>query len=134
MTRAMERLWISSARERRRFGSHSYQSPSRFLDEIPEDLLQRHGGERRRPVSGARRISDIGQSDRGGSALDFSYAQEPAGEADGVQLGMRVRHPVFGTGTVMAVMGAEVNRKLKIRFDRVGVKTVMLRYANLEPA
>jgi hypothetical protein len=47
---------------------------------------------------------------------------------------MRVRHPVFGAGSVLAVMGQDLNQKLKIKFDRVGVKTVMVRYANLELA
>jgi DNA helicase-2/ATP-dependent DNA helicase PcrA len=129
MTRAMERLWLASARERRRFGSHSYQSPSRFLDEIPEDLLRRHGSERR---DGARppRSASVGES-----ALDFSYSQEPSGDGEGgVRPGMRVRHPVFGAGSVLAVMGQDLNQKLKIKFDRVGVKTVMVRYANLELA
>ena len=45
---------------------------------------------------------------------------------------MQVRHPVFGVGEVMAVMGTGLGQKLKIRFARAGVKTVMVRYANLE--
>ncbi len=49
-------------------------------------------------------------------------------------MGIRVRHSVFGLGTVLAVTGADLNQKLKIRFDRAGVKTVLVRYANLEPA
>ncbi|MGH0033573.1 MAG: ATP-dependent helicase [Myxococcota bacterium] len=130
MTRAMERLWLSAARERRRFGTHSYQSPSRFLDEVPADLLRRHGGER--AASASRRPRREARED---SALDFSYSQEPSGDPEsGVRPGTRVRHPVFGTGSVMAVVGTDLNQKLKIKFDRVGVKTVMVRYANLELA
>ena len=45
---------------------------------------------------------------------------------------MRVRHPVFGLGSVAAVMGTGPGQKLRIRFDRAGLKTVMVRFANLE--
>ena len=46
--------------------------------------------------------------------------------------GLRVRHPVFGPGSVLAVMGSGAGRKLRIQFDRAGVKTVVLRFAQLE--
>ena len=45
-----------------------------------------------------------------------------------------MRHRVFGVGTVRAVVGDGLNQTLRVRFDRVGVKTVMVRYANLELA
>jgi len=129
MTRAMEELSLTCAAERRRFGSRSWQSPSRFLDEIPSELVE---AERSRLLAGAApspRRSD--QGDR----FDYSYSQEaPEADGEGVARGMRVRHPVFGPGTVTEVMGSGLAQKLRIRFDRVGVKTVMVRYANLEPA
>jgi len=130
MTRAMESLVMTCARERRRFGERSQQSPSRFLREVPAELLElerstqrsRHAGRGRRTASGA-------------PSLDYSYSQEPADGGDSEALvGIRIRHPVFGLGTILAVTGADLNQKLKIRFDRAGVKTVMVRYANLEPA
>jgi DNA helicase-2/ATP-dependent DNA helicase PcrA len=130
MTRAMESLVMTCARERRRFGERSQQSPSRFLREVPAELLElerstqrpRHAGRGRRTASGD-------------PSLDYSYSQEPAGGGDSEALvGIRIRHPVFGLGTILAVTGADLNQKLKIRFDRAGVKTVMVRYANLEPA
>ena len=131
MTRAMELLFMTCARERRRFGSNSYQSPSRFLREVPEELMEvqtspaaprraRRGGPR-------RRAADSGH-------LDRSYSQETYDDGEGIQPGMRVRHSVFGLGTIDAVIGEGLNQKLKIRFDRAGIKTVMVRYANLELA
>jgi DNA helicase-2/ATP-dependent DNA helicase PcrA len=63
-----------------------------------------------------------------------SYNQDSEGEEGEVQPGMRVRHPVFGVGMIVTVSGQGLNQKLKIRFDRAGVKTVMVRYANLELA
>ncbi|MCG8591286.1 MAG: ATP-binding domain-containing protein, partial [Proteobacteria bacterium] len=120
MTRAMERLVVTCAAERRRFGTRTFQSPSRFLEEIPDTVLS---GERARPAGRPR-------EDRG-AELDYSYAQEGPGES-GVSVGMRVRHPLFGPGAILAVIGEGLNQKLKIRFERAGVKTVVVRYANLE--
>jgi DNA helicase-2/ATP-dependent DNA helicase PcrA len=132
MTRAMERLMLTSADERRRFGSSSYQSPSRFLEEVPDSLMDvaRAPSPRRAPQRKAVRGGDSG--------LDYSYSQEgPVSSEDlgeGPARGMRVRHAVFGEGTIAQVSGTGLSQKLKIEFDRVGMKTVMVRYANLEPA
>jgi len=127
MTRAMERLTICSAAERMRFGSRSYGVPSRFLAEIPEAVVERAGfGARgRRP----RRPT------RGDSEYDYSYAQsapDDAGEG-GIARGMRVRHPHFGVGRVLTVSGSGPSQKLKVDFERAGLKTLMLKYASLEP-
>ncbi len=65
-----------------------------------------------------------------GRELDYSYGQEStAGE---IQVGLRVRHPVFGLGTVISVSGEGAQTKLRIRFERAGMKTILLRFANLE--
>jgi DNA helicase-2/ATP-dependent DNA helicase PcrA len=122
MTRAMECLTISFARERRRFGSRSVAVPSRFLEEIP----RQHAEGR----IGRGRTSDAGPgSDR---RVDYAYSQVEASDATATVRGLRVRHPIFGAGTVIEVSGERGDEKLKIRFDRVGVKTVMVRFANLE--
>jgi DNA helicase-2/ATP-dependent DNA helicase PcrA len=133
MTRAMEQLFLTCAGQRLRFGERTFQSPSRFLTEVPEDLIEVLRSERTRG-RGERRPSSRRSSGGGDSSFDYSYSQEsPEGE-DGVAAGMRVRHPVFGAGEVVAVIGTGLNQKLKIRFERAGVKTVMVRYANLELA
>jgi DNA helicase-2/ATP-dependent DNA helicase PcrA len=124
MTRAMERLTLTCASERRRYGSRTFSAPSRFLSEIPRELV----------VGGLAREATREHARDGGRELDYSLGHEPAGDADGVRPGLRVRHPIFGEGTVMAVRGAGQAQKLDIRFDRVGVKTVLVRFANLEPA
>jgi DNA helicase-2/ATP-dependent DNA helicase PcrA len=126
MTRAMEQLNLSSAQERLRFGSRSYNAPSRFLREIPESACET-------VQSGAARR---GSSQRGRSAgtwdttLDRSYSQENPG--DGPVAGMHVRHPIFGGGTILQVAGDGPGQKLRIRFDKAGVKTILVRFANLE--
>jgi DNA helicase-2/ATP-dependent DNA helicase PcrA len=129
MTRAMEELSMTCARERRRFGTRSYQSPSRFLREVPEALMDVQAG------SGAPRRGRLPSAGSAGeSRLDRSYSQESHDSEDGVREGMRVRHSVFGIGTVVAVLGQGLDQKLKIKFERAGIKTIMVRYANLEPA
>ncbi len=112
MTRAMERLTLTWAAERLRYGARTHGLPSRFLREIPTSVLS----------EGADRETESDPT------LDYSYAQsEPV-----VAAGLRVRHPVFGAGVILAVAGSGPGQKLRIRFDRVGVKTVLVRYANLE--
>jgi DNA helicase-2/ATP-dependent DNA helicase PcrA len=117
MTRAMERLTLACAAERLRFGSRSYGVPSRFLREIPHATVAA-------PLAGAA------PSAPGEPSLDYSYGQDDASLE--LAPGLRVRHPVFGAGTVLSVMGSGPGTKLRIRFERAGVKTVMLRFAQLE--
>ncbi len=123
MTRAMESLTLTCAEERRRFGSRTYAVPSRFLSEIPESLLE---GELPRGDDLGPRPVHFRESARD---LDYSYSQDGGGE---IQPGLRVRHPVFGEGTVVSVAGNGPQTKLRIRFERAGMKTILLRFANLE--
>ena len=92
MTRAMERLVLTSARERHRWGSRTYGVASRFLREIPDDALER-------PLAGGARVP-------GDSTLDFSYSQDAGGEDmdDSLAPGLRVQHPIFGPGVVLQVL------------------------------
>jgi DNA helicase-2/ATP-dependent DNA helicase PcrA len=131
MTRAMEHLFLTCAGERFRYGDRTYQTPSRFLQEIPDELIETLGTASR----SARARAGVSSTSRGGdSRFDYSYGQDEVGEGEGVAIGTRVRHPVFGRGEVLAVLGTDLNQKLKIKFERAGMKTVMVRYANLELA
>ncbi len=127
MTRAMEELTLAHALERRRFGSRTFGTASRFLREVPQALVEEKG------------TSIVTRSwESEGRRYDYSYDQSAPEEggtaAAGVAVGERVRHPVFGAGTIQAVMGRGPGQKLRIRFDHAGMKTVVVRYANLEPA
>ncbi|MCA9512723.1 MAG: UvrD-helicase domain-containing protein [Myxococcales bacterium] len=146
MTRAMEHLWICHAGERRRYGGRSYQRPSRFLEELPEELVERIASRPTPRTRDARGWDGRGRRDGAGASgasgttgdwdepsFDYSFSQEGAEEAS-IRKGTRVRHPTFGLGTIVAVVGNGLEQKLRIKFDRVGVKTVMVRYANLELA
>ena len=88
MTRAMEELTLCHALERRRFGSRTFGTPSRFLREIPEGLVKEIATELSRPTRYDRATAP-------GRNLDYSYDQTPSyddGEEGGVAAGMRV-HP-----------------------------------------
>ena len=69
-------------------------------------------------------------------AYDYSYDQRPPGAEEGgdggVTRGTRVRHPIFGPGVVLEVSGSGRDQALRIRFDRAGIKKIVVRYANLE--
>jgi ATP-dependent DNA helicase UvrD/PcrA len=123
MTRAMERLTLTCAAERLRFGSRTYGVPSRFLQEVPASVVE---------VVGGRRGRSAAPHSRGGASYDYSYAQVEPGEGPEVAPGLRVRHPHFGVGVVLSAVGRGPAQKLKIRFERAGVKTIMVKYANLE--
>ena len=127
MTRAMEHLTLCYARERRRYGGINYQTPSRFITEVPEEVLEEVGAR-----GGRTRSEDLDEYSQI-EARDYPYSQALGDGGEGaVQPGMRVRHSVFGVGVILSSSGVDLNQKLKIRFERAGVKTVMVRYANLE--
>ena len=139
LTRARERLILTGASRRRVFGDYQPTEPSRFLDEIPPDLVerlepvaprwqQRPRFELRNPY--ARRRPDRVREDAGTS---FAYEQEDQSVMT-VRAGMRVRHRLFGVGTVMAVEEHDDDYKLTVRFAAAGTKKLLARYAGLEPA
>jgi DNA helicase-2/ATP-dependent DNA helicase PcrA len=123
MTRAMEELVLTCAFERFRFGSRTYGVPSRFLKEIPARAL----------AEMLERRSEDGSDGRNARrTLDYSYAQVAPGESPELAPGLFVRHPTFGRGTILAVVGSGPGQKIRIKFERAGVKTIVVRFANLE--
>ena len=115
LTRAREELYLSYAEQRRMHGTENYSTPSRFLREIPPDLLE----EVRPKFSAGRQLYR-----RGGGAL--------APEANGVRLGQRVRHRKFGEGVVLNSEGSGAHARVQVNFELAGAKWLVLAYANLE--
>jgi DNA helicase II / ATP-dependent DNA helicase PcrA len=137
ITRARERLILTGAARRRVFGEYQQSEPSRFLDEIPPDLMLRI-----EPVTPSPRWQQRDEAGRGyparprsgrNQASGFSYEHEDQSQ-NGVRVGMRVRHRQFGVGTIVAVDDDGDDSKLTIRFAAVGTKKLVARFANLEPA
>jgi len=140
LTRARERLVLTSAARRRAFGEYQPTEPSRFLDEIPAHLVERidavspprwaGGHARRRPV--ARRPGGTGAREADATPAFASESEDQS--AGGVRTGMRVRHRQFGVGTVVSVEDHGDDFKVTVRFASVGTKKLLARYAGLEGA
>jgi len=135
LTRARERLYLSRSEYRSSWGSPTYNPASRFLTEIPEELIQwnEHSGS-----------SYGGSSSRssGGSGLKASkfVPNYPAPRATGrkssttmvLEVGDRVSHDTFGLGSVVAVNGEGDRAEATINFGSYGEKRLLLRYAPVE--
>ncbi|MBK7251625.1 MAG: DNA helicase II [Gammaproteobacteria bacterium] len=117
MTRAMRCLFLSFAEQRRLHGVDTYGQASRFIREIPEDLLE----EVRARLHVARPVA----------AGRFRAPAETA--PGGMRLGARVRHGQFGEGVVLNVEGQGAHARVQVSFEQQGTKWLMLQYANLEP-
>ncbi|GAB4182870.1 MAG: DNA helicase II [Wenzhouxiangellaceae bacterium] len=117
MTRAREVLYLSYAESRRLHGTDHYARPSRFMREIPAQLLEeiRPSGYSR-PFSGAR-----------GSPVDHD---------DGLpfNLGDTVIHAKFGEGTVLQLEGSGAHARVHVNFAEAGPKWLVMAYANLQKA
>lgn len=113
ITRAMETLYLTYAENRRLYGNDTLNCPSRFIREIPGELIQevRLGGTISRPAA-VRQPS-----------LSASSA--------GLSLGQRVHHDVFGEGIILNAEGDGAQARVQVNFDSEGPKWLMMAYANL---
>lgn len=125
LTRARERLYISRAQYRSTWGAPNYNPPSRFLDEIPENVI-----EWRNESSTSLSPSLIKRS---------RPATSPPPRATGkkissieLSVGERVSHDTFGLGTVISVTGEADKAEATIKFGQYGEKRLLLRYAPVE--
>ncbi|CAH2029863.1 ATP-dependent helicase [Trichlorobacter ammonificans] len=144
MTRARERLYLLNARRRHLFGQEQVNLVSRFLREIPGELLTGSGAVQEgwnqsscRSDSAWRAPEPVGHNLAAvSSALEeVEMVPEPAEEyGDGVHLGMKVRHPKFGPGTVRKIEGSGDSQKVTVWFNSCGPKKLMVRFAGLERA
>ena len=114
ITRARETLILSYAETRRLHGAETYNRPSRFLHELPRELLHevRPRVQVSRPLYGGRFVDD------GGSAAP-------------IKLGQRVRHANFGEGVVIDAQGSGAHAQVQVNFETAGAKWLVVAYANL---
>jgi DNA helicase-2/ATP-dependent DNA helicase PcrA len=119
MTRAMKQLYLTYAEQRRLHGQDSYGMPSRFIKEVPAELVEevRPRVQVHRPVVAVSRFK--------------APVDEPA--APGVRLGARVKHGKFGEGVILNVEGSGAHARVQVSFESQGTKWLMVQYANLEP-
>ena len=143
MTRARSRLVLTGAARRRIFGEYQASEPSRFIDEVPAELVERivptYSSSPYQSNFYDYRYNPYGGRGRRGSRVredEPVYAYEDEDQSTGLflQIGMKVRHPQFGIGTILSVEALGDDTKLVVRFTAVGKKTLRAKYAKLEPA
>ena len=146
ITRARRRLVLTSAARRRVFGEYQTTEPSRFIEEVPPDLIEQeytsYSSTYRPQRSGAweYRANPYGRPaprrpDRAREdPPPFMYEDEDQSGGAALRPGLRVKHGQFGYGTVISVEELEDDQKLVVRFSSVGQKTLRAKYAKLERA
>ena len=117
ITRARQKLLLCYAESRRIHGQDNYNVPSRFLREIPRELLNEV-----RPRVQVSRQASLGATRNYGAATI---------EAPAIALGANVSHPKFGGGVVTDYEGGGAHARVQVQFDEVGAKWLVLAYANL---
>ncbi len=134
MTRARQRLYLTHACERTLYGTFRENEPSRFLEEFDPGLAERSswcgmegGGVAAPPVvAGPRQAAG---AERGAGSGPAAAAGPCPGD---LRPGDRVRHRVWGEGTVVSVRGAGEDAEVAVAFPARGVRTLLARYAPLE--
>ena len=141
ITRARKHLYLVNCERRYRFGELSYPTPSRFLGEMSDHLLEfnstappaarsRNEGEGFLGVGSMRRARPVRPTHSEAHDVpidDYSQIQPSA-----LQVGSRVAHATFGEGKVEMVVGAGDKTKITVRFEKFGRKQLMLKFANLQ--
>ena len=125
ITRAMQQLYLTCAETRRLYGSETYNKVSRFVREIPSELLQ----EVRMNNSVSRPYHSNRQVQHATSSL-FSGTEIPQTE---FKLGQFVSHTVFGEGVILNFEGAGAQARVQVNFANDGIKWLMVAYAKLQP-
>ncbi|MEW6132570.1 MAG: UvrD-helicase domain-containing protein [Pseudomonadota bacterium] len=118
ITRARRRLYLTHAQSRMLHGQVRYGLPSRFLSELPENLLLQLN----------KRSAAWSQE-----AATVSYSGSNQG-AGGFSVGQNVAHPRFGSGVILGFEGRGSDARVQVRFRDAGVKWLALEYAKLSAA
>ena len=115
ITRARKQLVLTSAEHRRLYGQDMYPTPSRFVSEIPQHLLNEV---RSRPSV---------------SQPLYSPKSQAAAPVNGISVGQRVMHAKFGEGVVINLEGSGAHARVEVNFEYAGTKWLVMAYANLQP-
>lgn len=151
ITRAEQQLYLSYANQRNIFGNYSQNMPSRFLDEIPQELIEHidlsvgnmwyrddYGSSQSREYTGR----NIGFNRWGNSktqptsdSIDKAYSDDTPKGGQGERsfsLGQKIIHKKFGKGTIVAMSGSGEDQELKIAFEQGGIRSFMATYAPIK--
>ncbi|MDR5903959.1 DNA helicase II [Franzmannia qiaohouensis] len=124
LTRAMRKLYLTYAELRRLHGKETFQRPSRFLRELPEELLEevRLRGQVSRPVTARPAVG-----------LSRQTSVDGGGDLPSLSLGQRVSHPLFGEGVILNAEGEGERARVQVSFEGEGDKWLVLGFAKLTP-
>jgi DNA helicase-2/ATP-dependent DNA helicase PcrA len=130
ITRARRRLYVSRSVMRSAWGSPAFNPPSRFLEEIPAEVME---WRREEPVGRSPSSGGYGSSPSSSSAaLRLGDRIVGTGPVVSLAAGERVTHQKFGLGTVVSTSGSGDKAEATIDFGSAGVKRLLLRYAPVE--
>jgi len=117
ITRARQQLYMTYARQRMIFGNTVEGIPSRFLDEVPQELLE-----------------GIGEPDDNDSSLSKRTEKAASiNRSSSYKLGEKIRHQQFGVSTIVEIKNRGDDVELKVAFPKNGVKQLLVKYAPIEP-
>ena len=117
MTRAMRRLYLSHSQMRMLHGQTRYNIESRFIDEIPENLL--------------KKINHVEPSVNNSFSTSYAGSQKTQNTVSGFRIGQQVTHAKFGPGVIVQAEGQGADARLEVNFREVGRKWLALEYAKL---
>ena len=120
ITRAREHLMMTYAESRRYYGSDNYNPPSRFISEVPADLMVE-----------VRPRAMISQPVHRPTSMLINNKKRSQTSESGIQIGQRVAHKKFGEGIVLDQEGSGHNARVQVQFAREGSKWLVVAYANL---
>lgn len=135
ITRAKEQLCCTFVRERMLFGRTQYNPPSKFLSEIPEDLVKDETIARKKPESHFE-LPEYNRKKPAAEAMKEKtvFDMKPKGSAELFSVGEIVEHPNFGRGEILSVRPMASDTLYEVAFDKVGTKKLMATYAKLKKA
>jgi len=124
VTRAKQKVFLSYARSRYRFGEVAYQSKSRFLEELDPETVYELNAANERKGSSRRRRSYYDELYQEGYD-DFDQEQRS------FRVGSRVNHEKFGTGKILQINGLGDNQRISVAFEEFGTKHLLIKFAKL---
>ncbi|MBR0337945.1 MAG: UvrD-helicase domain-containing protein [Ruminococcus sp.] len=141
ITRAKEKLYLTKTKYRMLFGSTTYNKDSRFLGEIPSELVERTGEGRLRTSSafsssgtGGKISVGVGKGAKSMAGVPRAGAYQPPAAKSGVtyKVGDVVLHKLFGKGMIMTAEKMGNDTLLEIAFDKAGTKKLMANFCKME--
>lgn len=139
ITRAEELLFITHSKIRTIYGQTSYSMASRFLDEMPKDLIESStASESNRPIasqsisSPREKFIQVKDFTRKPKAEAVSNTPRPKVDPGDVSIGTKVSHNKWGIGTIVQIKDNKDDKELVIAFDKVGLKRLLLSIAPIE--